>query len=130
MTERQLIRSLLSAINARPLMKFSTLRSREDVPNTHGVYVIRTRSRHPVHVGRTYRGKGGLRHRLLDHMGNRSSFCNVYLNGKGNRLRRGYTFQFLEVSNDRDRALLEYLATAWHCPRHLGVHAKVAVASK
>jgi hypothetical protein len=41
--------------------------------------------------------------------------------GEGKKLRKGFTFQYLEVPNDRERALLEHRATAWHCPAHLGV---------
>ncbi|HXI70953.1 MAG TPA: hypothetical protein VNN22_11420 [Verrucomicrobiae bacterium] len=41
--------------------------------------------------------------------------------GDGSILRDGYTFQFLAVSDDRKRALLEYFATAWHCPVHVGL---------
>jgi hypothetical protein len=35
-------------------------------------------------------------------------------------LRRGCTFQFLELDNSRLRALLEAYACAHHCPKHLG----------
>jgi hypothetical protein len=32
-------------------------------------------------------------------------------------------FQCMEIPDDRERALLEYYATAWHCPGHLGLGA-------
>ena len=50
-----------------------------------------------------------------------SSFVIVHLRSDGKALREGYTFQYLEVPNERERALLEHFATAWHCPEHLGL---------
>jgi hypothetical protein len=123
MTERQRIRKLLSRLNRQPRRLFPPERHRLDAPKTHGVYVIRNRNGRVLHVGRTLRGREGLFQRLRDHLASQSSFVNSYLAGNGRKLRSGYTYQYLEVRSDRARALLEHCATAWHCPRHLGLGA-------
>lgn len=121
MTERQKIRNLLSRLNRQPLRSFPPERQRLNAPKAHGVYVIRNRNKRVVHVGRTLRGKNGLAQRLRNHLQAQSSFVIAHLNGDGNKLRNGFTYQYLEVKNDRARALLEHCATAWHCPLHLGL---------
>lgn len=121
MTERQRIRKLLAKLNAQPRVPFPNVRQRLQAPDTHGVYVIRNPSRRVLHVGRTQRGRAGLRQRLRNHLSAQSSFVVAHLKGDADKLRNGFTYQYLEVSDGRDRALLEHLATAWHCPVHLGV---------
>ena len=123
MRERKRIRRLLSLLNRQRAQRFPAPRCSVEAPEKHGVYLIRDRRNRVVHVGRTYRGKAGLCQRLRNHLAAQSSFVKAFLDGDGSRLREGYTYQYLEVHNDRDRALLEYLATAWHCAKHLGVHA-------
>lgn len=123
MPERQRIRKLFAMLDAQPMVRFPIARDRLDAPDAHGVYVIRDAKRQVVHVGRTLRGRAGLRQRLRNHLAAQSSFVLVHLRGDGKKLRDGFTFQYLEVPNDRDRALLEHYATAWHCPIHLGVGA-------
>jgi hypothetical protein len=105
-------------------LPFPKHRQRLDAPDVHGVYVIRDPMRRVTHVGRTYRGQAGLFQRLRNHLSAQSSFVLVYLKGDATKLRDGFTFQYLEVPNDRERALLEHFATAWHCPAHLGVGAR------
>lgn len=92
-----------------------------NAPATHGVYVIWSPRGNPLHVGRTLRGKAGLRQRLKNHLHAQSSFTNDYLKRRGSLLRRGYTFQVLEIPNDRMRLLVEYAATVKLAPRHLGL---------
>ena len=95
----------------------------DDVPDKQGVYVIYSpRNGRVVHVGRTYRGKKGLRQRLRNHLQGASSFTKEFLKGDGSRLRRGYEFQYLTLSPWRRRALLEFYATGILCPLHLGKH--------
>jgi hypothetical protein len=125
MPERDHIRKLFLRLEAQPTVPFPQARERLVAPEEHGVYVIRTTRRRVVHVGRTLRGKKGLRQRLRNHLAAESSFVNAYLAGKGERLRSGYTYQCLVVRDDRRRALLEHYATAWHCPAHLGVGASL-----
>lgn len=91
------------------------------------MYVIRDPGRQVVHVGRTPRAKGGLHQRLYDHLAGRSSFVADYLKGKEWKLRGGFTFQYLEVPDHRQRVLLEYHATVVHCPKHLGDGSKTLV---
>jgi hypothetical protein len=80
-------------------------------------------ARRVVHVGRTLRGHNGLKQRLVNHLRGQSSFVQAHLKGKASRLRDEYTFQYLEVPDDRKRALLECLAIASYCPEHLGLGA-------
>jgi excinuclease UvrABC nuclease subunit len=120
MTERSRISKLLRRLHRQPLRRFPALHEQLDAPNAQGVYVLRDPKRKVLHVGRTLRGKNGLRQRLKNHLNAASSFVIAHLRGNGKRLRSGYTFQYLEVPNSRERILLEYAATVWHCPKHLG----------
>ena len=119
--ERHRIKRLFHALAKQRRRAFPPAGRRLDVPSSHGVYVIRDPRGSVVHVGRTHRGQSGLSQRLNNHLRGQSSFVNVYLRRHGGRLRRGYTFQYLEVPDHRERALLEHFATSWHCPKHLGV---------
>jgi len=91
------------------------------VPDKHGVYVISDRVGRVLHVGRTYRGKAGLKQRIKNHLNGQSSFVHTYIKGNKRQLRRGYTFKFLEVGHARRRALLEHYATGMLSPAHLGL---------
>jgi hypothetical protein len=91
-----------------------------DVSCAQGVYIIRDPSGFVEHVGRTCRGKGGLRQRFRDHLGGSSSFTKKHLQGLYAKLRSGYTFQCLEIEESRKRALVEHLAVGLLCPKHLG----------
>jgi hypothetical protein len=119
-TERDRLKRLLVKLRAQPLLPFPQSGARLDTPSKQGVYVIRDRNRRVLHVGRTSRAKNGLRQRLANHIHSKSSFSIDYLRRDGSRLRRGYTYQYLVVSNPRTRVLVEYAATVWFCPAHLG----------
>jgi hypothetical protein len=121
--ERETIQKLFKQLDRAPKHPFPAPGKSLPAPRTHGVYVIRDAEGVVVHVGRTYRGKNGLYQRLENHLAGSSTFTRDYLKGHGKRLRSGFTFQYYEVSEDRQRALLEHCATAWHCPKHLGVGA-------
>lgn len=118
--ERDAISQLLAELNTQPILPFPQEGTPLQAPTGQGVYVIRSSRNRVVHVGRTVRGKAGLRQRLRNHLAAQSSFVNVWLEGRASELRTGYTYQYLEVSDNRQRALLEHIATAWHCPAHLG----------
>jgi hypothetical protein len=90
-------------------------------PGGHGVYAIYGPRGTVLHVGRTIRGKNGLRQRLANHLHASSSFTNEYLRGKGSKLRGTHRYALIEVSNSRARALLEALAIGCLCPKHIGV---------
>src|SRR5260370_32858721 len=124
--ERDKIRTLFNRLKKAAIRKFPLPHRAMDAPCTHGVYVIRNKNGTVVQVGRTQRGSKGLRQRLYDHLSGRSSFTRVYLKGKGKKLRNGYTFQYLCISYRPQRTLLENFATAWHCPKHLGLGKKKA----
>ncbi len=127
--ERHGIKTLFERLQKQETCHFPKAGERLVAPPTHGVYVIRDPSRKVVHVGRTVRGRNGLLQRLYQHLRGQSSFVQVHLNGNCSQLRGGYTFQYLEVPDDRERALLECFATAWLCPEHLGVGAKTGNAN-
>ena len=102
---------------------FPARRAKLCAPNGLGVYVIRDAANRVVHVGRIPRAKGGIHQRLCDHLSGRSSFAYYYLNGDSSQLREAYSFQYLEVPDSRERAILEAFATGWLCPAHLGLGA-------
>lgn len=118
--ERLQIKALFEALDQQPTSRFPAHGPIVGVTSAQGVYVIRDKSNEVVHVGRTLRGKEGLLQRISDHIAGKSSFVRDFLRGDRASLRDGCTFQFLEVPNDRHRALLEHYATAWHCPKHVG----------
>lgn len=124
--EHKRIMKLLKRLNAQPQHTFPSSRERLAVPNTHGVYIIRDDAGEVWHVGRTVRGKDGLRQRLRNHLQGQSSFVRAEMHRDGKKLRKGFTFQYLEVPDDRTRALLESLAVAAHCPRHIGLGRRLA----
>lgn len=116
-TVRALYRKLLRA----PRLVFPPARASLEAPNTHGVYVLRSPRGEVVHVGRTVRGRRGLRQRLTNHLQGNSSFTNHFLHRKGAKLRGSYTYAFVEVAHPRTRALLEAYAVGSLCPKHLGL---------
>lgn len=124
MIERARIQKLLTKLDLEPRHAFPRSGRPLEAPTAQGVYVLRQRSGRVWHVGRTVRGHNGLRQRLTDHLRGTSSFAHRCLGRNGGRLRRGFTFQYLEVADPRQRALLEYAATVWHCPKHLGLGGK------
>jgi hypothetical protein len=122
--EPQEIETLLEQLDNQKSYPFPKIGQPVDAPKTQGVYIIRDSATKVVHVGRTHRGHSGLFQRLYQHLRGQSSFVQAHLDGIGSRLREGYTFQYLEVPDGRRRALLEHLATARHCPEHLGLGAQ------
>ena len=120
--QRDAIKQLFEQLEHQPQISFPKLRDTLAAPkDRHGVYVIRNPSGEVEHVGRTLRGRDRLLQRLRNHLRGQSSYVRKHHKGNGNTLRDGYTFQFLAVDDDRERALLEHYATAWHCPIHLGL---------
>ena len=90
------------------------------VTNENGVYIIIGLKDEVLHVGKTSRAKNGLDQRLQNHIEGNSSFTIIHLSGKGKKLRNGFKFKFIVVSDDRQRALLEAMGVALLCPVHLG----------
>jgi len=117
LTVRKLLRQLLK----RPLCRFPSPGQSLDAPPSKGVYLIYSPRGRLLHVGRTPKAKRGLAQRLSNHLNSASSFVNLYLDGDGGRLRRGYTYKCLVVGNPRHRALLEALAIGALCPAHVGL---------
>jgi hypothetical protein len=84
------------------------------------VYLLFDASGDVAHVGRTTRARAGLFQRLRAHLAGRSSFVTAFLKGRRSKLRRGYSFSFIEIQDARLRALVEAYATGVLCPRHIG----------
>lgn len=120
-TELATVRLLYLRLRRAKRARFPGANQGVAAPGTHGVYVIYSPHGVPLHVGRTLRGQKGLLQRLRNHVQGKSSFVIRFLNGRGSRLRRRYTFAFIEVPNPRIRALLEAYAVGHLCPEHLGL---------
>ena len=119
--ERTRVESLLGKLDKQPRLAFPFPRKQIAAPLAQGVYLILDADGVVLHVGRTVSGQKGLAQRLRNHLSGKSSFVRNHLNGNAGLLRSGFTFQCIEVENDRERALLEHHAIAWYCPVHLGL---------
>lgn len=119
--ELVLVRRLYRELLRSPRLQFPRAGELLIAPDTHGVYLIYSPRGAVLHVGRTVRGRKGLRQRLRNHLHGSSSFVNRYLRGDGSRLRGSHAYAFVEVPDARRRALLEAYATGNLCPRHLGI---------
>jgi hypothetical protein len=119
--ERACVEVLFQQLDAKSCVPFPQVGPLTGVSREQGVYVIRDPANVVVHVGRTVRAANGLLQRLRNHLNGHSSFTRNYLSGNPNELRNGFAFQYIEVPNDRERALLEHFATAWYSPKHLGL---------
>jgi hypothetical protein len=119
MTESDLIQTLLNNLLESEFHNFPA-EGLVAVVESQGVYIISNGENEVLHVGKTKTRQDGLTGRINDHLKNKSSFSNVYLEGNGHKLREGYKYQYLVVDDPRERALLEALATGKLCPLHLG----------
>jgi hypothetical protein len=120
-SERKKVKGLFDKLRKQPKWSFPKRRQPIDATSKQGVYIIR-KGEKVLHVGRTLRGKGGLKQRLKNHLHGASSFTIKHFKGKGSILRRdGYTYQYLEVKSARERALLESYAIGTLCPKHIGL---------
>lgn len=115
------VRKLYQQLLRARFTKFPRVGQRLVAPDTHGVYLIYSPRGRVLHVGRTVRGRKGLRQRLTNHLHGRSSFVIRFMYGERTRLRGSHAYAFVEVPDSRRRALLEAYATGHLCPRHLGV---------
>ena len=106
--------------------------NRSDQRHTHrqGVYILLDEKNKVAHVGRTLRGKNGLRQRLNNHLRGQSSFVRNYLEGQREIIRAKYPYRYLIIENDRERALVEALGIGKLCPKHLGLGRKPKQPSK
>lgn len=114
-------KNLFDTLMRKTAISFPTARQRLDASTKQGVYVILDTKNRIAHVGRTLRAKNGIAQRLNNHLHAASSFTVHHLKGDGNKLRGKYRFKYIEVRNDRARALLEAYAIAKLCPKHLGL---------
>ena len=118
--EKEIVQLLFEKLCEQPSLPFPEERKTLNAPYEQGVYIIRKGSE-VLHVGRTPRGRGGLHQRLSNHLHGSSSFTKQYLNGAGDKLRQGHTYQCLAIADSRQRALLEAYAIGMLCPAHLGL---------
>ena len=88
--ERRRIETLYRQLLDCEPVPFPKPRQRLNAPTYKGVYLILGPRGAVLHVGSTPRAKQGIRQRLHGHLGNRSSFVNIYMDydGQGNLLRR------------------------------------------
>ena len=119
-SEKAIIEQLFKKLLAQEIWAFPERGGPLSIPCKHGVYIIR-KGKSVLHVGRTLRGKNGLRQRLSNHLHGQSSFTIKYFKGVGRKLRKGHNYQYLEVRSSRQRALLENYAVGSLCPKHLGL---------
>jgi hypothetical protein len=115
------IKTLYRRLLWRKPLRFPNAGEHLSVTDKHGVYIIYGPRKQVLHVGRTLRGRKGLRQRLNNHLHGSSSFTARYLRGKGSKLRGSHSFAFVEISNARTRALVEAFAVGNLCPKHLGL---------
>ena len=121
MAESDEVARLVKELLEKPIVAFPPQRHQLEASERPGVYIIRDCGGNILHVGRTVSGQGGLRQRLKNHLYRKSSFTRAYFADGENRIRDGYTYQSMEVRDDRMRALLEHSAIGLLCPAHLGL---------
>lgn len=120
-TEGKHVAKLFAQLETAEVRRFPLAKGHVQAPVTQGVYIIRDSEHRVSHVGRTLRGHSGLHQRLRNHLAGKSSFVKVHLEGYASKLREGFTYQYLEIEDARQRALVEHFATAALCPLHLGL---------
>ncbi len=120
MTKPEKIQQLYKQLINQPVNYFPASRTRWQLTNEHGVYIIYSPKHIVLHVGKTSRGKNGLKQRMYNHLHNASSFSGEYLSKRNLDLRKGFYFRFLVVKETRERAYLENLASGMLCPEHIG----------
>jgi hypothetical protein len=118
------IQKLFKALRGTQICSFPKLHAKLDASKNRGVYVIMNSRSTVEHVGSTPRAKHGIQQRLRDHLSGRSSFTRNRFSGKGSKLREGFKYRYLEVRNQRKKALLEAYAIAHLCPKHIGLGEK------
>lgn len=118
--EQALVRNYCDRLRRAPRTAFPLSRQPLDCPRCHGVYLIIDPAGRVAHVGRTTRARYGLAQRLKAHLAGRSSFVIKFLRNNRSKLRRGYSYSFVEIREPRLRALVEAYATGVLCPRHVG----------
>ena len=118
--EPKSIKAKFGQLVRSPMIRFPESGEKLDLPDLHGVYVIYSPKGRVAHVGRTVRGKRGLRQRINNHLHGASSFVIRALGGRGAKLRDGYKYRYISIEDSRLRALLEAYAVGQLCPDHLG----------
>lgn len=119
--ELESIKRKFRALMRAERIVFPMSRGRISAPTTQGVYLIFGPRGRVLHVGRTVKGRNGLRQRLKNHLQGQSSFTWSMFDKQGEMLRGTHSYAFIEEPNDRRRALLEAYAVGNLCPKHLGV---------
>lgn len=123
MTDINKVHKLFTKLINSSLVKFPQ-KGKVEITIEHGVYIIYSPKKLVLHVGKTHRGKNGLKQRLQNHINNSSSFSKQYLNKKGKVLREGYKYKFIIVKDPRLRTFLEALTTGMLCPAYIGTGEK------
>lgn len=121
MNELKEVEKLFNELISSKDYLFPEPRKKVTAPNERGVYIIYNPEGKVLHVGRTPKARNGIAQRLRDHLAGNSSFVGKYFNREGARLRKGYKYKYLVVSNNRLRAILEAYAIGHLCPAHIGL---------
>ncbi len=103
------------------------LKGKINVSEKHGVYIIYSPQNEVLHVGNTPSGRKGLDQRLYNHISCTGVFYEKYLKPNKIKMRGTHKFKYLEVDDNRQRALLEAYAAGDLCPAHFGTGAKKIV---
>ncbi|MCA0960208.1 hypothetical protein LCL86_14210 [Muricauda ruestringensis] len=119
MTEPQKIMKLYNDLVQSTIHEFPSF-GKINVSTRQGVYIVYDNSFNPLHVGKTNGARNGLNQRLLNHVRNQSSFSKLYMQKNKVALRAWGKFQYIELEDDRERALLEALTAGLLCPKHIG----------
>ena len=123
MTEPQNIKQLHNQLVKSTFHEFP-IKGKIQASTKQGVYIVYDDLLRPLHVGKTNGAKNGLNDRLQNHVWNQSSFSKLYMQKNKIVLRAWGKFQFLELEDDRERALLEALTAGLLCPAHIGTGVK------
>lgn len=118
--EPKSVRAHFAHLRRAPLHRFPDQGRHLLCPRRHGVYLIIDPAGRVAHVGRTTRARGGLLQRLQNHLAGQSSFVILFLKGRPSRLRTGYSYSWVVITNPRMRGLVEAYATGVLCPSHIG----------
>lgn len=115
------VRGLFKELLRADPIRFPKGREPLQAPDRQGVYIIYDPRGRVAHVGASVRGAKGLRQRLRNHLNGQSSFTRECFDRDGSKLRRGYSFRCLEISDARCRAYLENYASGYLCPSYIGL---------
>lgn len=115
------VRSLFKELLGADLVRFPKAGEPLQAPDRQGVYIIYDPHGRVAHVGASIRGAKGLWQRLRNHLNGQSSFTRKSFDRDGSKLRRGYSYRCLTITDPHCRAYLENYASGYLCPSYIGL---------